>query len=32
MFRTGIAFSVNRLFLPIVEVSGGIWVLENLDR
>jgi len=28
----GIALSANRLFLPILENSGSIWVLENLDR
>jgi Tol biopolymer transport system component len=26
------ALSQNRLILPIMEVSGGIWVLENIDR
>ncbi len=32
MIRTGIAFSASRLFLPIVEVSGSVWVLEYVDR
>ncbi|HMZ19648.1 MAG TPA: hypothetical protein PLD20_17060, partial [Blastocatellia bacterium] len=24
--------SADRLILPIMEVSGGIWILENLER
>jgi len=26
------AHSANRLILPIMEVSGGIWILENVER
>jgi serine/threonine protein kinase len=27
-----IGLAANRLVLPIMEVSGGIWILENVDR
>ena len=27
-----IALAADRLVLPIMEVSGSIWVLENVDR
>jgi len=27
-----IALAANRLILPIMEVSGGIWILENVER
>jgi hypothetical protein len=26
------ALSANRLILPIMEVSGGIWILEKVER
>jgi len=26
------ALTANRLILPIMEVSGGIWILENVER
>jgi hypothetical protein len=28
----GISLAADRLVLPITEVSGSIWVLENVDR
>jgi len=28
----GISLAANRLVLPITEVSGSIWILENMDR
>jgi len=27
-----LGIAANRLVLPIMEVSGGIWILENVDR
>ena len=27
-----IALSTDRLFLPITEVTGSIWVLDNVDQ
>jgi dipeptidyl aminopeptidase/acylaminoacyl peptidase len=29
---TGISLAADRLVLPITEVSGSIWILENVDR
>ena len=26
------ALAADRMVLPIMEVSGGIWILENVDR
>jgi len=28
----GVGLAADRLVLPIMEVSGGIWILENVDR
>jgi len=30
--RLEMALAADRLVLPIMEVSGSIWVLENVDR
>jgi hypothetical protein len=26
------ALATDRIILPIMEVSGGIWILENVER
>jgi len=30
--RKEISLAADRLVLPIMEVSGSIWILENVDR
>jgi len=30
--RMQIALTADRLFLPITETSGELWILENVDR
>jgi hypothetical protein len=32
MSRVELAVSEDRLVVPIMQVSGNIWVLENVDR
>ncbi len=32
MFTLGMSLTENRLVLPMAEVSGNIWVLEDVDR
>jgi serine/threonine protein kinase len=32
MYYVDLGIAANRLVLPIMEVSGSIWILENVDR